>query len=473
MKNPNLIPMPFAKDGQKDDIPATHTSELANQKATWDVGFPPITMLPVTAGGLPPSGRDFNGILNQISENIVHLSKGGKFKFSTEYTEQIGGYSKGAILQSDDELKEYQSLIDNNKINFNIATQDQVNAAWKLVNTSSLIDNLNKKLNKSDVLQAVGQSTTQVMSQKAVTDALNTKQDKGDYATNTALKTVNDNANSKLAKNQNGADIPNKSEFVKNLGLVETVNKANNAVPSSRKVNGKALTGDISLNAGDVGAFPAAISVNSIPGRGFIGPFSGERGAYWAKGINIGQSSDVGQIYITANGLLYAYFLNSNGTVAGGAMGGCPVGVPLPYPHRYTPAGYLTCNGQSFNKSLYPKLAEAYPAGRVPDLRGEFIRGWDDSRGVDPGRVCGSWQGEGLVKHNHNYRDRYYIEALGSLHYANNKETTPTGYNGNTGSAGTDRDNNGFLYIDSTTSLAGGDETRPRNVAFNYIVRAA
>ncbi|WP_228939567.1 tail fiber protein, partial [Photorhabdus thracensis] len=63
-----------------------------------------------------------------------------------------------------------------------------------------------------------------------------------------------DNANSRLAKNQNGADIPNKSEFIKNLSLTETVNKANHAVPSSRKVNGKVLTGDISLSAGDVGA---------------------------------------------------------------------------------------------------------------------------------------------------------------------------------------------------------------------------
>ncbi|WP_214053785.1 tail fiber protein, partial [Photorhabdus caribbeanensis] len=66
-----------------------------------------------------------------------------------------------------------------------------------------------------------------------------------------------DNANSRLAKNQNGADIPNKSEFIKNLGLMETVNLAKSAVPNSRKINGKPLTGDVSLNAGDVGAVSA------------------------------------------------------------------------------------------------------------------------------------------------------------------------------------------------------------------------
>ncbi|MCE1645085.1 phage tail protein, partial [Enterobacter hormaechei] len=54
---------------------------------------------------------------------------------------------------------------------------------------------------------------------------------------------VNDNANNRLAKNQNGADIPDKNAFVKNLGLAETANLAKNAVPNSRKINGKALTG--------------------------------------------------------------------------------------------------------------------------------------------------------------------------------------------------------------------------------------
>ncbi|NRN30084.1 phage tail protein [Photorhabdus heterorhabditis] len=71
---------------------------------------------------------------------------------------------------------------------------------------------------------------------------------------------VNENANNKLAKNQNGADIPDKNAFVKNIGLTETVNQAKNAVPNSRKINGKALTGDVILNAGDVGAFKLGLT---------------------------------------------------------------------------------------------------------------------------------------------------------------------------------------------------------------------
>ncbi|CDL86948.1 hypothetical protein [Xenorhabdus cabanillasii] len=177
MKNPNLIPTPFAKNGQRDEIPADYKSDLPSQKATWNTGFPLVTMMPVAAGGLPPSGRDFNGILNQISDNIVHLSKGGKFKYSQEYADSIGGYPKGAILQSDDETKEFQSLADNNKINFNTESADKVNSVWKLVSTTQLWDELNKKLNRSDVVQSVGSGKLQVMSQNAVTDALNTKQD--------------------------------------------------------------------------------------------------------------------------------------------------------------------------------------------------------------------------------------------------------------------------------------------------------
>lgn len=64
-----------------------------------------------------------------------------------------------------------------------------------------------------------------------------------------------------------------------------------------------------------------------------------------------------------------------------------PTGVPLPWPTATPPNGWLKCNGATFNKSLYPNLALAYPNGVLPDLRGEFIRGWDDGRGVDEERA--------------------------------------------------------------------------------------
>ncbi|MEX9609327.1 hypothetical protein AB7Y92_04510 [Providencia manganoxydans] len=142
MKNPKLITKPFAQNGQKNAIPENFSSSMESNQATWDTGFGQITMIPVAAGGLPPKGQDFNGIFNQISENIVHLSKGGRFKFSADYAAAINGYPKGAILQSDDEKKEYQSLVDNNKVNFNTAAQSQINAAWKLISTDDMLQQI-------------------------------------------------------------------------------------------------------------------------------------------------------------------------------------------------------------------------------------------------------------------------------------------------------------------------------------------
>ncbi|HHE4065883.1 TPA: phage tail protein, partial [Escherichia coli] len=63
-----------------------------------------------------------------------------------------------------------------------------------------------------------------------------------------------------------------------------------------------------------------------------------------------------------------------------------PVGVPVPWPTATPPAGWLKCDGRAFTKEQYPVLARVYPTLRLPDLRGEFIRGWDDGRKVDTGR---------------------------------------------------------------------------------------
>ncbi|HHR6131445.1 TPA: hypothetical protein ACS72K_003076 [Providencia alcalifaciens] len=196
MKNPKLIVKPFAKNGQKNVIPENYETSMDSNQATWDQGFGQITMLPVAAGGLPPKGQDFNGILNQISENIVYQSQGGRFKFSPEYAESIGGYPKGAILQSDDEKKEYQSLIDNNKVNFN--TESNISASWELVGDKYAIKNevdlaLMKKFDKENISGALGNDNNKVPSLNLLTTEVGKLQPKGnyqpagDYATNAAL----------------------------------------------------------------------------------------------------------------------------------------------------------------------------------------------------------------------------------------------------------------------------------------------
>ncbi|EOB3112272.1 phage tail protein, partial [Yersinia enterocolitica] len=128
-----------------------------------------------------------------------------------------------------------------------------------------------------------------------------------------------------------------------------------------------------------------------------------------------------------------------------------PIGVPLPYPLATPPAGFLKCNGSSFSTAEYPKLALAYPSGVLPDLRGEFIRGWDDGRGVDAGRALLSAQSDLFKAHHHSF-------TFFSAYAAGGGTGATYNYSGNAG-----RD----------TGDTGGNETRPRNIAFNYIVRAA
>ncbi|NHB97307.1 hypothetical protein C5470_13200 [Photorhabdus stackebrandtii] len=134
-----------------------------------------------------------------------------------------------------------------------------------------------------------------------------------------------------------------------------------------------------------------------------------------------------------------------------------PVGSPIPWPQPNPPSGYLTCNGQAFNKSLYPQLAAAYPSGRLPDLRGEFIRGWDDGRGVDSGRGILSYQeGQAPVSAIAGYWDNNW----------HNGKHRDTGFSAATGT------NNGSFHT-IIQEYENQRETRPRNIAFNYIVRAA
>lgn len=76
------------------------------------------------------------------------------------------------------------------------------------------------------------------------------------------------------------------------------------------------------------------------------------------------------------------------------------------------PAGYLKCNGAAVSRTAYRTLfgliGTSYGAGdgsttfNLPDLRGEFVRGWDDGRGVDAGRAIGSFQDTETVGHSHN-----------------------------------------------------------------------
>ena len=162
--------------------------------------------------------------------------------------------------------------------------------------------------------------------------------------------------------------------------------------------------------------------------------------------------------------------LNYLGLGEGSAL---PVGVPVPWPTATPPAGWLQCNGATFTKEQYPVLARVYPTLRLPDLRGEFIRGWDDGRKIDEGRKLLSWQKGTLVgghDDNDSSLDISYMSNGNNIDYGGDKV-----FAGNYRS-----DYLWYVILGGTNSRAKAELngaffniTRPRNIAFNYIVRAA
>ena len=155
-----------------------------------------------------------------------------------------------------------------------------------------------------------------------------------------------------------------------------------------------------------------------------------------------------------------------------------PVGFPLPWPQATPPSGWLKCNGATFDKVKYPKLATAYPSGVLPDLRGEFLRGWDDGRGVDSGRNILTTQSHDLGPHTHRYgfwtarlNDSSLADFAGTTILKQITPATPV----------IDFDNyplpNSVIteggVVSASTQPMSSVETRPRNVSFNFIVRAA
>jgi len=125
-----------------------------------------------------------------------------------------------------------------------------------------------------------------------------------------------------------------------------------------------------------------------------------------------------------------------------------------------TPDGFLKCNGAAVSRTTYSDLFSAigttFGAGdgsttfELPDLRGEFLRGWDDGRGVDSGRSFGAFQIDGYKAHDH---DVNYWDSSGSGRYNAILDNMATPGNIVTTST------------DVVRNVDGIHETRPRNIA--------
>ena len=132
----------------------------------------------------------------------------------------------------------------------------------------------------------------------------------------------------------------------------------------------------------------------------------------------------------------------------------------IAWPTSTPPTGYLECDGSAVSRTTYAPLfaviSDDYGVGdgsttfNLPDFRGEFLRGWDNGRGVDSGRAIASTQADELEAHTHTFYRSGSTTSSGNI------------YSTASGSSASET---------FTTNSTGGSETRPRNVAIMFCIK--
>ncbi|EAQ6833605.1 tail fiber protein [Salmonella enterica] len=311
----------------------------------------------------------------------------------------------------------------------------------------------------------------------------------------------------RLEKNQNGADIPDKSLFVRNIGALPASGTAVAANRLASRGALPALTGttrgsDSGLIMGEVynNGYPTQYgNILRLTGTGdgeiLIG-WSGTNGA--PAPAYIRSHRDTADAEWSEWAMLY--------TTLNPPPDSHPVGAPIAWPSDATPAGYALMQGQSFDKSAYPLLAIAYPSGIIPDMRGWTIKGKPIS-----GRAVLSQEMDGNKSHSHTARAQdtdLGTKSTSSFDYGT-KSTNTTGnhthqFGGYINSYWGDSNHTSFQPGGGAWTQAAGDhahtvyigghehtmyigphghvvivdadgnaETTVKNIAFNYIVRLA
>ncbi|EJR4611270.1 tail fiber protein [Salmonella enterica] len=480
---PRQLAVPFASAGDKNNIPDKATQQTKESgNAAYDSGFPPVTMTPISAGGIPPHGKDFNGLMHDITAAIRYVQAGGLYTYNANFAGAIGGYAKDAILAGVSTTAVWLNTIDDNLTD----PEGADSAGWVNLLADPLKLFLWQKNNLSDLQnKGTARDNLQVYSQEQ-----------------TDLKY--------LAKDQNGADILNKPLFVQNIGALPASGTAVAANRLASRGALPALTGttrgsDSGLIVGEVynNGYPTPYgNVLRLTGTGdgeiLIG-WSGVSGAPAPAYIRSHRDnadaewSEWAMLYTSLNPPPVPPDLN-------------PVGSAIAWPSDNIPAGYALMQGQTFDKSAYPLLALAYPSGVIPDMRGWTIKGKPAS-----GRAALSQELDGNKRHSHTARAQ--DTDLGT------KNTSSFDYGSKGSDAGGNHAHEFGSYINSywgdsnhTSFLAGGgawtkeggihahttwigphghtvyigphghlvivdpdgnEEVTVKNIAFNYIVRLA
>lgn len=146
-----------------------------------------------------------------------------------------------------------------------------------------------------------------------------------------------------------------------------------------------------------------------------------------------------------------------------------PIGAVVSFAGITVPDGYFECNGASFTSSTYPKLYQALGSTKIPDLRGQFVRGWDHGASVDSGRVLGSFQTDALQNITGKITEMqvaaWRAQAQSGALYQSRRHSTGQHDRGNMSGTMVD------LNFDASKVARTAAETRPKNIALMYIIK--
>lgn len=134
--SPKKQPVIFGVNGQREDI--LDTTPSGDNTASYNSGFPPITMILKSAGGLPPKGQDINQILYELSALGRWSSSGVMNTFDSAFATSIGGYPSGAFVLGDDLKTVYRCTTDGNTANPNSVTTGWAKIAQDIADILSL-----------------------------------------------------------------------------------------------------------------------------------------------------------------------------------------------------------------------------------------------------------------------------------------------------------------------------------------------
>lgn len=163
----------------------------------------------------------------------------------------------------------------------------------------------------------------------------------------------------------------------------------------------------------------------------------------------------------------------ANAGAANSLLGTAPAGAVMAFGMSTVPANWLECNGAAVNRTTYATLFAAigttWGAGdgsttfNLPDLRGEFIRGWDHGKGTDTGRALASSQADELESHSH--LNGVADDSAVTFVYGGSTTAIPGSATQAYSTSAT------ALTHQGITSTTGGTETRPRNIALMYCIK--